>query len=327
MGSAAPPGGAGTGAATLDRAATTARFRHEALFYRDDDEFLGAALPFVEAGQDAGEPVLVMVGPTRLDALRRQLDRERGAVQLVDVTAVGENPARIIPAWRNFVADHPSVRLRGIGEPFWPGRSAAEVVECHRHEALLNVALDDADLWLLCPYDVAHLAAPVLNGAPKHHPFVRDHGRTTTSASFPGASALAGPCTEPLGGVPAGAPWFGFDGDSVREVRTFVATHASAAGLVGERAADLVLAVHEVATNSVRHGGGAGELTIWRDGDTVLCEVQDTGCIADPHADRTAPTLESESGRGLWLANCLCDLVQLRSFPGRTVVRLLRRRR
>jgi anti-sigma regulatory factor (Ser/Thr protein kinase) len=327
MGSAAPPEGAGTGAATLDRAAATGRFRHEALLYRDDDDFLGAALPFIEAGQDAGEPVLVMVGPARLDALRRQVDRERGAVKLVDMTGVGENPARIIPAWRSFVVDHPALRRRGIGEPFWPGRSPAEVVECHRHEALLNVALDDADLWLLCPYDTVRLPAPVLTGAHRHHPYLRDHGVSTASSSFPGASALAGPCTEPLGLPPAGAPWFGFDGDSVREVRAFVSTHASAAGLVGERAADLVLAVHEVATNSVRHGGGSGELTIWRDGDTVLCEVQDAGCITDPLADRTAPNFESESGRGLWLANSLCDLVQLRSFPGRTVVRLHRRRR
>jgi anti-sigma regulatory factor (Ser/Thr protein kinase) len=324
--SSATPEGLGTGAATLERAGAT-RFRHEALLHRGDDEFLGAALPFIEAGQDAAEPVLVMVAPARLDALRRHVDRERGEVKLVDVTGVGENPARIIPAWRSFVADHPSVKRRGIGEPFWPGRSPAEVAECHRHEALLNVALHDVDLWLLCPYDGARLPAGVLSGAPRHHPFLQDHGRTTASATFPGASALAGPCTEPLGAAPAGAPWLGFDGDTVREVRAFVSTHASAAGLVGERAADLVLAVHEVATNSVRHGGGRGELTIWRDGDTVLCEVQDEGCITDPLADRTAPGFESESGRGLWLANSLCDLVQLRSFPGRTVVRLHRRRR
>lgn len=327
MSSSAAPEAAGTGAATLDRAAASTRFRHEALLYRDDEEFLAAALPFIEAGQDAGEPVLVMVGPTRLDALRRRVDRERGGVKLVDMTAVGENPARIIPAWRNFVADHPSVKRRGIGEPFWPGRSPAEVVECHRHEALLNVALDDADLWLLCPYDTRRLPAPVLSRAREHHPVLRDHSGITTSAVFPGAAVLARPCTESLGAVPARASRLGFDGESVREVRTFVSTHALAAGLVGERAVDLVLAVHEVATNSVRHGGGAGELTIWREGDTVLCEVQDAGCITDPLADRTAPDFESERGRGLWLANSLCDLVQLRSFPGRTVVRLHRRRR
>jgi anti-sigma regulatory factor (Ser/Thr protein kinase) len=255
------------------------------------------------------------------------VDRDRGAVQLVDMTAVGKNPARIIPAWRNFVADHPSARLRGIGEPLWPGRSPAEVVECHRHEELLNVAFDGADLWLLCPYDAQQLATSVLRGARARHPYLRDHGTTTASTTFPGASALAGPCTDPLEPAPAGAPSFAFDGDSMSEVREFVSTHAFAAGLVGERAADLVLAVHEVATNSVRHGGGAGALTIWRDGDTVLCEVQDTGCITDPLVDRTAPSFESESGRGLWLANCLCDLVQLRSFPGRTVVRLHRHRR
>ncbi len=321
------PEAAGRGATTLARGSESGCFRHEALLYGSDDDFLATALAFIESGQDADEPVFVMVGPANLDALRRQVDRERGPVKLVDATAVGENPARLIPTWRNFVADHPSGHLRGIGEPFWPERTPAEVAECHRHEALLNVALDDADLWLLCPYDTTLLPAPVVSGAHRHHPFVCERAERQASPAYPGAAALAGPCTDPLSPVPAGVPWLGFDGDSVRDVRTFVASHASAAGLVGERSSDLILAAHEVATNSVRHGGGRGELTIWRDGDTVLCEVQDTGCITDPLADRTAPDLETEGGRGLWLANSLCDLVQLRSVPGRTVVRLHRRRR
>ena len=69
---------------------------------------------------------------------------------------VGHNPARIIPAWHEFVAQHaaPGVRLRGIGEPIFPERSADELVECQRHESLLNLAFADADaFWLVCPYD------------------------------------------------------------------------------------------------------------------------------------------------------------------------------
>jgi MEDS: MEthanogen/methylotroph, DcmR Sensory domain len=44
--------------------------------------------------------------------------------------------------------------LRGIGEPLFATRSADELVECQRHEALLNLAFQDAPgFWLLCPYD------------------------------------------------------------------------------------------------------------------------------------------------------------------------------
>jgi anti-sigma regulatory factor (Ser/Thr protein kinase) len=35
------------------------------------------------------------------------------------------------------------------------------------------------------------------------------------------------------------------------------------------------------------------------------------------------PPLSDEGGRGLWLANQLCDLVQIRSGENGTVVRLL----
>jgi anti-sigma regulatory factor (Ser/Thr protein kinase) len=60
----------------------------------------------------------------------------------------------------------------------------------------------------------------------------------------------------------------------------------------------------------------------WRENDALLCEVADAGHIADPLAGRELPPPDQLGGRGLWLVNQLCDLVQLRSSPGRSVVRL-----
>ena len=84
----------------------------------------------------------------------------------------------------------------------------------------------------------------------------------------------------------------------------------------------MVVAVNEVATNSVRHGGGRGMVRIWHDADRVVCEVRDAGLIRDPLTDRRRPDSDPTAARGLWLANQLCDLVQIRSLPGRSVVRL-----
>ena len=83
-----------------------------------------------------------------------------------------------------------------------------------------------------------------------------------------------------------------------------------------------MLIVNEVATNSVRHGGGTGTLRMWEEGASLICEVRDRGQILDPLVGRRKPPGDRGSGLGLWLANQLCDLVQIRSFPTGTAVRL-----
>jgi len=86
-----------------------------------------------------------------------------------------------------------------------------------------------------------------------------------------------------------------------------------------------VAAVNEVATNSITHGGGEGNFKIWRESDALICEIRDKGRFDKPLGDRERPATSS-SPRGLWLANQLCDLVQIRTLPDGTVVRLHMRR-
>ncbi len=113
-----------------------------------------------------------------------------------------------------------------------------------------------------------------------------------------------------------------FQTASLREVRGRVADHGARAGLSGERIADLQLAVNEVATNSLVHGGGRGTLGVWREGGAVICEVRDRGRIEDPLAGRRRPSAQGVGGHGLWLANQLCELVQVRTFASGGAVRL-----
>jgi anti-sigma regulatory factor (Ser/Thr protein kinase) len=97
---------------------------------------------------------------------------------------------------------------------------------------------------------------------------------------------------------------------------------ARSAGVKAARAEDLVLAVNELATNSIRHGGGRGVVRAWREPDAFVCEVRDEGRIDDPLAGRATPDDVRKSARGLWLVNQLCDLVQLRSLRDGCAVRL-----
>ncbi len=100
------------------------------------------------------------------------------------------------------------------------------------------------------------------------------------------------------------------DGDSLYQLRASVAAHAVLAGLPQRRADDLVIAVHELAANVVRHGSGRGRLRIWRHGEILHCQVTDDGTEADPSCWRVEP------GHGLWLVRQLADSLSLR--PGQT---------
>jgi anti-sigma regulatory factor (Ser/Thr protein kinase) len=86
--------------------------------------------------------------------------------------------------------------------------------------------------------------------------------------------------------------------------------------------ADLVLAADEIATNSLRHGGGLGTAGVWTEGDEVVCEIRDRGRMHEPLAGRRRPSVEGSGGRGLWLANQLCELVQIRATDTGGVVRI-----
>jgi anti-sigma regulatory factor (Ser/Thr protein kinase) len=294
------------------------RFRHEALLYEGDEDFLAATVPFVTASLDADQPIMVALPHPRLERLRTQLHDRAGDVRLVDMEVLGANPARIIPAWEDFVAEHADSgrRLRGIGEPIWAGRSGPQLAECQLHESLLNVAFADAPpFWLVCPYDTGALDAAVIAEARCSHPIVSaqisDRFRAVDTATV-----LDAPLPEP----PPDAAAHRFDEVTLPTVRRFVRRRAAA--LEQDQLEGLLLAVTEAATNSVRHGGGSGLLRLWREDATLLTEVSDRGRIEEPLVGRLRPPITQEGGRGLWLANQLCDLVQIRSGEEGTVVRL-----
>jgi anti-sigma regulatory factor (Ser/Thr protein kinase) len=301
-------------------------YRHEAFLYADDDEFFAGILEFLRSGIAAEEPTLVVLDAAKIRVLEGELAAAGSPVMFADMAAVGANPARIIPAWRDFTSRHGpgGRRLRGIGEPIWAGRTPAELSECHRHEALLNVAFADTalDFWLLCPYDTSALDDEVLDEARRNHPYLRVDGCGARSPSYPGADTLAAPFTAPLPEAPPGSPSRSFATGDLSDLRSFVAARAAGAGLQPGQVVDFVLAVGEIAANSIRHGHGAGRLTMWSDADVVVCQVEDRGHLVDPLADRTCADSLAEGGRGLWLANQLCDLVQLRSTRTGTVVRV-----
>ena len=295
-------------------------YRHDALFYDGPDEFHISVSAFVDAAVATGAPVLVIASADKIDRLRPSADPD--LVRLADMGEVGRNPGRIIPTWRAFVDAHPSATVYGVGEPIPPERPALEIADCQQMEALLNVAFTDADdFWLRCPYDVGALDPAVVEEARRSHPIVVHGDRDEPSATYDGPDGAWTMLDAPLPEPPVTPATFTLRPGQLRQLRAFVAERALGAGLAPHLIDDLVLAANEIASNSLLYAGGGADVRVWSD-RTVVCEISDSGVIKDPLVGRVLPGAEEHDPRGLWIANQLCDFVQVRSSTHGSVVRL-----
>ncbi len=109
---------------------------------------------------------------------------------------------------------------------------------------------------------------------------------------------------------------------NLSEVRDLAEKHARIAGLPDARVVDFVIAVSEVAANTVRHTRSPGTMEIWSDAAEIVCEIRDSGLITDPSVGSQPPPADANGGHGLWLVHQVCDQVELRSDENGTIIRM-----
>jgi anti-sigma regulatory factor (Ser/Thr protein kinase) len=308
-------------ATTSDMTAGT-QFRHLAVFYETGQDYLDQVGGFVRDGLAAGEPVLVAVPAARLRMLGLALNGAADAVTFTDMQQLGRNPARIIPAIRRFTDAHPG-RTRFVGEPIWAGRTDAETREATRHEALINAAFSGVPTTIMCPYDRAGLDSQTLAQAYQTHPQIAAHGRSGPSQAYSGIDLALAIGAEPQPPAPADAAVLRYQRDNLRQVRRFTGDYAAQAGLADQGLDDLVIAVHELAANTIAHAGGHGTLRIWTERERLVCEITDTGHISDPLAGRHLSGT-AQGGHGLRVVHQVCDFVEVRSGSFGTNIRVYR---
>ena len=176
---------------------------HAAVFYRGDEEFLDAVLPFVLDGIAAGDRVHVALPTRNLALLRKALGPNAAEVELVDMSDAGRNPARAFAMFSAALTSAPPrVRVRVVGEPVWPGREPDEYLSCLENEALVNTAWADGRMLTLCPYDAMNLSDDVLADARRTHPFVGCDGASAPSLDYAFQQVLT-ECNTPLHSDPA----------------------------------------------------------------------------------------------------------------------------
>ena len=210
------------------------RCRHLALFYHGHGEYLAALGGLIRASRARGDAVLVAVPGHKAELVRRELGDDSAQVTLADMTELGRNPARIIPAVLTYARKKRGRHIYCIGEPIWPGRRAAEMQEATRHESLINLAFRDRQVTFVCPYDSAGLPGSVIADAATTHPAVIKGGEETASVRYLGPPKVPPRCNRALPRPPARAEALGYR-DDLRPVRGFVASKATCSGLTPAR--------------------------------------------------------------------------------------------
>lgn len=297
---------------------------HTALFYGSAAEYDDAVVGFVREGLRLGEPVLVAVPEPNLTRVRNALDvDEAQLVRTADMAVAGRNPGRIIGAvLTDFVRAHPGRRARIVGEPVWAARSVEEYPACAEHEALINLALADAPVHVLCPYDVAQLTPAVLTDATRTHPVLAHGAESWRSPGYTDPAAVAASFDQPPSPAPRDADMLIVTRETgPRSARRFVHDFAERVGMATERVTDLRRIVQELAINTIVHSGGTGLLTVWSEGTHVVAQLQDGGRFTDQLAGRRPPA-PSEAGHGLYLVHALADLVRVHHDAHGTLVRV-----
>jgi len=120
-----------------------------------------------------------------------------------------------------------------------------------------------------------------------------------------------------------------FDASTLPALRQGVLTQAAAAGVAEGRAVDVMLALHELAANAVRHGAGTGRLRMEVTADVLRCLVSDAGRRSldgnaaasrafgqQPDAGASAVgRWPCRPGHGLWLVRAAADQVSISHSP------------
>lgn len=296
---------------------------HAALPYAGPADLAAWLMPPLAGALAADAPAVAVLDTPERAALRAALGADADRVEFPDPAQVHGVPAftvavrwarlgrRIsVPGARALVVSQFLGDLPSFGPSHWP-----------RLDIALDVAIAGLPMTVLCP---CRLDAPALGRVRAAHPMeITATGPLRNPAYRPPLEAvLDHPLPPPQDlGAPVSDERFGPDG--LVGLRHRVA--GLAATVLGpERVADFVLAVSELASNTLEHGPGHGRLRLWagEPSGSVTAEVADTGRMDLPFAGIVAPPPGGARGRGLWLACELTDVLQVWSDDGGTVIRV-----
>jgi anti-sigma regulatory factor (Ser/Thr protein kinase) len=300
---------------------------HGAAVVGSEAELLAAALPFLEAGLQAGDLVALACPEDTVALLCRELGAQSSVVvsdpRMSLLGARAPDALTMCSRYLERAVNEGSGRLRVVTEVDF-GTEPADWREGQRFESVFNRLMVGAPVSAVCLYDRRRLPAAVIASAEATHPQLVRGMTWSASASFQDPGTYVSSLPLPREPVEDGDPVFVVD-DAATLAGLRHQLGAVIASLVPDRdlQGDLHLAASEIAANAFRHGVRPVSARVWAEGGRLVCLISDRGTsYVDPFCGFVPAHGAdlSRGGMGVWLARKLWDHVDvLRTDTGLTV--------
>jgi anti-sigma regulatory factor (Ser/Thr protein kinase) len=301
--------------------------RHAAVLYDSDDDLRGRVLPYLRAGIDNGEDVVVIVSEPAEQAVRAGLGNRAAGIRWALPGMSYGHLGRASEAMRAFLGRHRSAgtRTRLLTENDVnddPGRTAAYL----RADAAANDLYGGFGFPWACLYDRRRHPAGVLAHAALVHPLLfGSGGQAAGNAAYVRPETYLAAHPGPLSPVPEPAALDTELADLSRlaGARHQVADAALVLGLGPEECRRAEVAAGEVIANAFKHGVVPCRIRVWNDPRAVFVRIDDQGeGAAVTTAGFRPPDPRRGSGAGLWVARQFSDIVQVGVGPAGTSIEL-----
>lgn len=294
------------------------RLRHTVFVYESDEDYLGAAVEFLQAGLEAGEGALVVAPRDRQALIRRALEPVPQEVEFLDLRAIADRPAKMLAAQYAALFERlrrfPAMRLlvgveAGPSQDGWPAWIG--------YEAALERLLAPMPVWALCGYDARQTPAPLLEAVLRGHPERLD-GPSPDAGHADAVELLREFTPAPLPLPELRTVARGTESETLREQ---LGAGLAEVGIEGSRAMEALVAANEAILNATRHGEPPVEIRVGRFEERLVCEVVDRGPgFDDPLAGFDPPGDPQGRAPGLWvMRQVVRRLETFRSADGFTV--------
>ena len=303
-------------------------YEHDLLVHDSPDELVAVAVPFLRAGLAAGEAAVIATADSSARMLCEALGNEEGVIVLERHGVYRSRTPSAITAFRQLAEERTRAgfpRVRVVGETDF-GPTGRDWLEWQRYEAVINEELHAQPLWGLCVYDTSRLPDEVIDAGLRTHPQLLTARGRRANPDYQDPAAFLRSLPVPPEPLEDTEPLLRVD-----DLRDFVGVrHAVGeclAGLGGspDLMEDLHLAIDEMSSNAVRHGGPPVRIRLWASADRVVCTISDGGPGMDDPFAGYGPAHGadlSRGGMGLWLARQLCDHVDVIDEGAGLTVRL-----
>jgi anti-sigma regulatory factor (Ser/Thr protein kinase) len=290
-----------------------AAFRHSALVYDSQDEYVACAVPFLTEGLEAGEGAIVAHTKPGLAVMREALGPAAAEATFVDVSSAYTRPAQTLAVYHTVFGEQlrQAPTLRIVADVQF-GLDPGEWDLWAGYEAVFNRSFGHLPAWVVCTYNANGTPDPIIDGVWRTHPEVVAGDTWHTSDRYEDPDGLLRALTpepKPLSGLRPIA--FGRD---LEEFRERLARELVGEGVSEAKALDMLLAATEIAANAIEHGGGVEAVRVGRAEGRFVCEIVDRGSgFDDPTAGYLAP--RAGIGSGLWVARRLTWQIEFFRSP------------